>query len=138
MQKYIVEKNNSRLLQNEEIIGILESIVKIENDIKITISIEKKIIIPFESRLFDKIHKQIGNKIGIINLDDKYRLRKMKKSVYLTEANNKKNQINKTRHRKSPKHINRKDSKIIKEKHERIVEKVDRLLNQIGEKNYNR
>jgi len=137
MRKYIVEKNNSRLLPNEEIIGILESIAKIENDIKITISIEKKFNIPFESRLFDKIQKQIGNKIGIINLDDKYRIRKMRKSVQLAETFNERKQTNKTKHRKSSKHASKKDStdsSNILDEYERIVEKVDRLLDQIEKK----
>ena len=137
MQKYIVEKNNSKLLSNEEIIGALESIVKIENDIKITISIEKRFIIPFESKLFNKIQKQIGTKIGIINLDGKYRMRKIKKSVQLAETFNEIKQTNKTKHRKSSKHANKKDStnsSNMLDQHERIVEKVDRLLNQAEKK----
>ena len=137
MQNNIVEKNDSRLLPNEEIIGALESIVKNENDIKITFSIEKKIVIPFESKLFDKIQKQIGNKIGIINLDGKFRIRKMKKSVHLAETFNEIKQTNKTKNRESSKHASKKDSinsSDMLEHYERIVEKVDRLLDQIEKK----
>jgi len=78
-----------------------------------------------------KYKKQLDNKIGIINLDGKYRIRKMKKSVHLTEENNEKKQTNKTKHRKSPKHVNKKDSinsSNMLDEYERIVEKVDILL----------
>lgn len=127
-----VIKNENILKHNQEIIGNLEKISDLKTHIKLIFSIEKTIIIPFESKLFDKIQKQKDNKIGIINLDGKYRVRKMRKTVKLPLTIDEIKQINNTKYRKPSKYVNKKDNKNysnIQIEHEKIVEKIDKLLN---------
>lgn len=65
-----------QLEENTEIIGVLKSIEKHGYGILLTFSITKTVVIPYGIK--EKIEEFLNKKIGILNLENTYYLRKIK------------------------------------------------------------
>lgn len=66
-----------KLEDNEEIIGILSAIKSEENRIILIFSIIHEIELPSSGLNSDHIQDYIGKKVGLIYLNDQYRIRRI-------------------------------------------------------------
>lgn len=102
-----------------EIVGILKSIKKQDEQIKIVFTITQEIDIPSSAISYKTLQRHLGNKIGLLNLNGKYKLRKICPNKKPT--NQDKNTLKVTR---KP----NKKTNTVKKEYKQVVAEVDDFL----------
>ncbi len=79
----IDDLNRFTLRSYEEIKGRLKGIQKETGFLRLSIEIEKEILIPERENLSKNLEKNLGEKIAILNIDAKYYIRNFQDEKYL-------------------------------------------------------
>ena len=67
-----------KLEPNHEIIGTISNVHDENGWIKLTFSVKKEIDIPIDVALEEKLKALVGHRVGILNLDGNYKVRRLK------------------------------------------------------------
>lgn len=81
-RKRIITKNLIRLEEYEEIIGILRYLSEEEGELIAVFQMEYQIVLPNDThKLRKQLNQMIGNRIGILNADNRYIVRRIKEKT---------------------------------------------------------
>ena len=75
--KKYTRRHNMRLLPKHEFVGFLSEIRAETQQIQLIFSILKEIEIPLDTISFDELHKLVGKRVGIVNVEDQFFIRKI-------------------------------------------------------------
>ena len=70
----------TELKKNNEIVGVLSKIKEEETKTKLVFSILKEVEIPADALSSDELREMQGRRIGVLNIEGKYHVRKIKSS----------------------------------------------------------
>jgi len=86
-RKYITTQKLIRLEEFQEIVGFLNRVYEEEGELIAVFQIEHMIILPNDNHRFRKqLEQMIGNRIGILNVDNRYVVRRIKEKTNQKET----------------------------------------------------